>query len=82
MRIVIETDGYGNSAGTSIVINGRRQQLIEFNLTIREGKPVKVQLVREMNGKPDFATYFAGDIQKYDEYNPQENCNGNEGHKR
>ena len=68
MRIVIDTDG--NSANTSISINGERiDTLKEFHLSVHHLKKLKLQMVKELNGKKEFLSYYGDDFKKYDECN-------------
>jgi hypothetical protein len=51
MKIVIETDGSG--LGTTIYFNGIKQEKVaEFSLTAMATRNLKVQMVREIEGKP------------------------------
>ena len=69
MRIVIETQGDSND--TKVSINDRQQKLTEFQLSVRSGKKIKIQLCRDNNGKPEFVSYYGDDVKKYDEYQPE-----------
>jgi hypothetical protein len=66
MRIVIDTDGGFES---KISINGKAIEDVtqEFNLSIRAGRKPKIQMVKEIAGKPEFISYYGDDIKKYDE---------------
>lgn len=69
MRIVIDTDGQG--CNTQILFNGELQKtLIEFNLSVKMERGVKVQMIKDIDGKKEFLSYFGGDFKKYDEINP------------
>ena len=68
MRIIIETDGTGRN--TEIYFNGEKQtNLNEFQMTIRALRNVKIQLVKEIDGKKEFLSYYGDDLKKYDEVN-------------
>lgn len=68
MRIVIDTDG--NSANTSISINGERIDVLkEFHLSVHYLKKLKLQMVKEINGKMEFVSYYGDDFKKFDEFN-------------
>jgi len=70
MRIEIDTNGYADE--TKILINGKTPpELTEFNLTIRAGRKVKLQMTRDdKKGQPEFISYFGDDFKKMDEVQP------------
>lgn len=69
MKILINTDGDGSK--TSISINGNiLTKTEEFHISICGQKKVKLQIVRELDGKKEFVSYFGDDFKKYDEFNP------------
>ena len=68
MRIEINTNG--DSSQTSITINGVRIDILkEFHLSIHHLKKVKLQMVKEIDKKVEFISYYGEDFKKFDEVN-------------
>lgn len=69
MEILIITDG--TASGSSVSINGEKQELAEFNFSQIGGQKPKMQMVKRVGNKTYPISMFAGDFAKYDEYNAE-----------
>lgn len=70
MRIVIDTDGHGDT--TRISYNGVEQKNVkEFCLTVRAGRSVKLQVAAEIDGGTRFMSFYGEDFKKNEEYLPR-----------
>ena len=66
MIIIIDTNG--NGCDTDIHFNGEEQKKVkEFHISIMAGRKVKMQLVKEIEGKNQLLSYYADDFKKFDE---------------
>ncbi|MFH1423097.1 MAG: hypothetical protein ABIH42_10350 [Planctomycetota bacterium] len=65
MKIVIVTDGSG--ANTKLFFNGAEQKAFrEFNISVFSARKAKLQLVKEVDGRNEFLSYYGDDFRMYD----------------